>query len=217
MRTAPRGCCCAGPHTAPRRTSARMTSGMRRPEHVAHLGGLVDDLVHRAEGEVDEVEVHHRPHPVERGTDPGGDHRRLRDGHVPDPRPAELLAQPQDLGEVAARGRTGRCPARRSRGRAPSPRACPAGRPGRWSSAAIRGSPVPGPCAVTCRVASSGSGKGDVLRECDRSHRPRPGRSRAAPSKPVLVEARRRRRAPAAAAGSGRAVSRHSRTSSMVR
>ena len=71
-------------------------------EHVAHLRGLVEDLVHRTKREVDEVEIDDGPHSVERGPDAGRYHRRLRNRHVANSFCSELLAQPENLSEVAA-------------------------------------------------------------------------------------------------------------------
>ena len=67
---------------------------------VAHLRRLVHDLVHGAEREVSEVEVHHRAQAVEGRTHPGRHHRRLGDGGVAHPVPPELRPEPGHLGPV---------------------------------------------------------------------------------------------------------------------
>ena len=73
----------------------------RLAPEVARLGGLVGDLIHRAEREVDEVEVDHRTHPVHRGAHAGGDHRRLRDRRVDHTLVSEARPDTLDLGEMS--------------------------------------------------------------------------------------------------------------------
>ena len=58
---------------------ARLSAG-----HVAHLGGLVDDLVHRAGDEIDIHDLDHRAHAGERGAHAEADNARLRDGGLED-------------------------------------------------------------------------------------------------------------------------------------
>ena len=71
-------------------------------DHVAQLGCLVDGLVHPAEHEIDEVQVHDRPEPRDGRTDAGGEHRGLRDRRIEHPRWTELLAHALELRPVTA-------------------------------------------------------------------------------------------------------------------
>jgi hypothetical protein len=73
----------------------RMTSGTR-------LGGLVDDLVGRAQREVHYAHLHYRLQACERHPDARAQDRGLRDRRVDHTRGAELLLQPLVLLEHTA-------------------------------------------------------------------------------------------------------------------
>ena len=71
-------------------------------EHVAGLGGLVDELVDGAEGEVGEPHLHYRPGTGHRRSDRGPEDGVLGDRRVDHPFGAELLDQAAILAEHAA-------------------------------------------------------------------------------------------------------------------
>ena len=71
-------------------------------EHVAHLGDLVDDLVHADAGEVDEHDLGHGHEAGERGAEGGADDRGLGDRGVDQALPAELVEEALRDGHGAA-------------------------------------------------------------------------------------------------------------------
>ena len=77
-----------------------MTSGTGFAPQIADLRRLVDDLVHCAECEVDEVEVDDRTHAVQGGADARRDHGGLRDRRVEHALLTELRPEALDLREV---------------------------------------------------------------------------------------------------------------------
>jgi hypothetical protein len=96
----------------------RMLRGRRRPdpdrhpqhdrhpplaaEHVAILGGLVDDFIHSAEREIDHPQFDHWPHAGERHADRRTHDRGLRDRRIDDARGAKPGLQPAVLAEDSA-------------------------------------------------------------------------------------------------------------------
>ncbi len=70
--------------------------------HVPRLRGLIYDLIHRSEDEVDEVEVDHGPHAVKGRAHACGDHSSLRDGSVSDSIHAKFWSETLHLSEMAA-------------------------------------------------------------------------------------------------------------------
>ena len=71
-------------------------------EHVARLGGLVDELVHRAEREIGEAHLDDRPRAHHGGADRGAHDAGLRDRRVGDALRPELLDEALVLAEHAA-------------------------------------------------------------------------------------------------------------------
>ena len=73
-------------------------------EHVAELGGLVEDLVEADAEEIAEHQFGDRPQAGDRGAGGGAHDRRFGDRRVDDPRLAELAEQPLGDAEHAAIG-----------------------------------------------------------------------------------------------------------------
>src|SRR5262249_54874383 len=77
---------------AARRADDQWTAGLAT-EHVVDLGGVVDDLVHRQQAEVDRHDLHDRPRAGHRRADRRADEALLGDRRVAHALLAELLQQ----------------------------------------------------------------------------------------------------------------------------
>ena len=94
--------CCAPRPVAPDRRAHHHRHADRAARHVAHLGGLVGQLVHHAEQEVAVLHVGDRPHAGHGRADGHAGEADLGDGRVEDALVAELVRQAQRDGEGAA-------------------------------------------------------------------------------------------------------------------
>ena len=84
-------CCAAPPSPDPGRHAKDDRNADRAAQHIAQLGGLIDDLLHRQHRKVGELELVDRPHAGQRRADRDACSAEFRDRRIHDPLLAEAF------------------------------------------------------------------------------------------------------------------------------
>ena len=90
-----------GPHRRPRPgyRAHNQRNGKLPPGHIPDLGGVIDNLVHRQQAEINRHQLHHRTQPRQRSPHAGADYHRLRQRRILNPMFAVLLREALGYGE----------------------------------------------------------------------------------------------------------------------